>query len=1233
MAGFTLETSSFGSRLFLKSSSNKIINTYNKALLTNGVKLELYHNNDNNYDFAISLRRSKTRDDDGLSYSYAAESIRFTPILNSDGYYSCSPDITEYFDECPRGTWQLQVFLRNRLTNLTEHFIYIDLVFSNNLQVKYESTESKELQIKNYFQLSEDNNIIINNATGNLYYQYLIYRKVNNDFIQHYRSETYTTNNIMNINWMEVESDKTIEKHILTGLSGESHVYILLSSDSKQFVEFTYLKYKLKRSNNLEIVGNSNEVYLGEKSLIPSLRLVLKSKFEPDIIPYYAVKCDWMLLDANKKIKRTLLNINFDNKINNTATKNGIKEDIIIPDVLSIDSHLSKDFWNTKILPENYLGEYSNDVLIRVTVTGFDANSLIDLNNQSICVDEVVCEYYLTRVSTKPLINIKDTDLGFVTVPPVINYMITDNDSPKLIVKETIDLNGKDEELFLKQFTINEINNKINFNASANKNMMFNTAGFDQLSHGKHTYSIYIGDGINEPSVTKITFEKLPNKPPIISGSDNTDIEEIYVPKEFKYTVMDPEHDNLTIEEYYDDVLLNRYRYTYSSDSPFQEKSINYTNNFKASDINSIHTVRVKATDEVSVVERVFTFKKIQGPPPVISGLDTDLKKIFKAKPIEYTVYDPSDGQFTITEYFDGRQIKKYSSQNKITSMLNYSSAFNEAKVGAHNIVITADNGYDTSRRTFLLEKISETIDKFLITPQNVGDVDDKLNIIINVWNILGNKMTYDILLNNNLISSNNEFTTIVEHIDNITKYKINYFVDNNSEEFKKLTGTNTIKFVIKDSEGCVEEITYTFNKINKSPKVTVNLDDFHLYVLQIKNQIVKCYNKNDAKLVVKLNDSDITFGSKKYVDIPKNTFENQYVYLFSLSNELWNSLQKYSENKLTFILTDKITNETDRFEYRFVKGHNEILNWKPTVSTDGLLEWSVDNSQNIPQPVNIRGPIGKTPKIKIGNVYNIPYNEKPEVTIVNSDIENPILEFKIPQAKEVIYTSNVPSTVDIGGIEKGFISEGINILDLVYKMLHPYVKPNVSFSSSPYNPLNKLGQQLTVNNLNINISNNSDVIKSIQLFKNDTLLDQIAVTNSNQYIYNSPITMTNNTTLKLVVNDGKNSISEYINYEFVHPIYYGSTNSIPNSISGLKEELIKKSNKEIIYNNSTVQYQIFAYPKSYGLLSSIQNDSDLNCITGFNYTTINANNIEYYLYYTKIPSIINNYKYIFKFN
>lgn len=962
MTGFTLETSSFGSRLFLKSSPNRIVNTYSKALIVNGVQLELTHNNEDNYDFVVSIRKNKTKDNDGASYSYALESYKITPYLNENGNYYSKHDLSEYFEDCPRGTWQLQVFLKNRTTKLTEHFIYIDLVFTNTLQIKQETNESKELQIRNYFSLPEQNNIVVNNSTGNLYYSYLIYRKDGNKFTQYYQSNIYPMDSILNINWQEHESYKTIEKHILTGLNGESYIYILITTDSKQSIdlpEFTYLKYVIKRSNNLQIVGN-NEVRLGEKNILPELKLTLKSKFEPTIIPSYSVRCEWILLTKSGKIKRTLLTINFDNKLQNTATVDGIKPDIVIPNVLDIDSHLDKNFWHNKILPENYLGEYSNDILVRVTVTGFDSNSITDLYQQPMCVDEVVCDYYLTRTSNKPIINIKDMELGKITIPPSINYIVNDSDSSNIIIKETIDLNGKDEELFLKQFTINEINSKIVFNSSPNRNMKLNTENFSKLSDGKHTYGIYIGDGINEPSITKISFEKLPNIPPSITGIDNTEVEEIYLPKEFKYSISDSELDDLYINEYYDDILINSYTFSYSENDIFDERSVDYDLQFKESKINTIHKITVKVSDGANIVKRTYTFKKVQGPPPIISGMDIDLKKVYKAKPIEYTVKDPSEGTLNIVEYFDNEKIREYSSINKVTSSLDYSNQFNLAIEGKHNLTIVASNGFEETRRVYTLEKINNTIDKFLITPQNIGDISTTLDVSVDIWNILNNKMTYSIVLNGKIISSNNDFVTIVEHIDNITKYRIQYSMNENSSEFNKLPENNILKFVITDIESCVYEIEYTFRKIYKNPKITVSHNKLDIYMLQIKNQVIQCYNKNDARLIIKLNDMDILFNNVPYVNIPKNTYENQYSYLFSLPNSYWDSLEKFSENTIKFILKDIVTNETDEFEYLFVKGHQDILTWKPIVSHDGLLEWSIDNSQDIPKPVNIKGPKGE---------------------------------------------------------------------------------------------------------------------------------------------------------------------------------------------------------------------------------------------------------------------------------
>lgn len=1247
MAGFTLETNSFGSRLFVKSSPNKIVNTFQKALITNDVQLELCHNNADIYDFVVSIRRNKTKNDDGLSYSYALQSHVLRPELKSNGYYCSIDNFEEYFDECPKGTWQLQVFLKNKETKLTEHFIYIDLVFSNELQIQHEMVESKSLEIRDYFYLPEDRNIVISNSTGNLYYSYVIYRKENNKFTQYYRSKTYPITDMLNVTWKELESSKSIEKHILTGLNDESHIYIMITSDSKQSInlpEFTYLKYKVKRTNNLQIIRESGEE-LGNRNILPTLGIRLRSKFEPSVIPSYSVQCEWILLNKTGSIKRVLLRRNFDNNIINTETKNGQKEDIIIPDVLNIDGYGS-DYWNKSILPENYLGELSKDILIRVTVTG-SSNSNAE---NSLSIDEATCEYRLTRESNKPIIAFQDINsnkvtssdntinLGKISIPPVINYTVKDSDSPNLIIKEVVDLNNKDTKLFLKQFTINEVNNKVHLQTPANSIIRFDASGFSELEDGLHTYSIYAGDGVNEPVIKHISFEKLPNKAPIITGTDNTVPEEIYIPKEFKYSITDPEKDVLFIEEYYDDILINSYTFNNVENQVFDERIINYENNFISSLVNTIHTVTVKVSDGANVSKRIYTFKKVQGPPPIISGTDTNLKKVFKPRNIEYNVMDPSKGALTITEYFDGKLIRKYNVSNTANLTLDYSKQFNNANIGFHNITIIADNGYDTTMRLFSLEKIPTTIDRFLITPENIGGISGDLIIVANVWNILGNEMQYDIVLNDKIISSNNEFKTIVEHVDNLTKYKIDYILKVDSEDFKNLPNKNTIKFIITDTDDCVRELVYTFNKVNKSPKLTVHHSKFDLYLLQIKNQIIQCYNENAAKLIIKLNDKDINFGTKSYIDIPKNTFENQYVYLFSLSNDLWNKLDKYSENKLTFVLTDLTTKNQDTFEYNFIKGHNEMFAWRPNVSDEGLLQWTLDSSQNIPEPANIKGPIGQTgntPKIKIGNVDSIEAGEKPTVTISNDDINNPILDFKLPKAEGISkYISSVPSTVKIGGLDVGFTSEeGMDVVDLIYQMLHPYTQPNITIQSTPSAGYIKAGTNLNVNSIIANVEIKSNPIESVKLFKDNELLQNFPVSsNTKKFEYKTVITINKNTTFKFDVFDGRSTTSKSISYTFINPIYYGNATTVPTDMTGLTEELIAKSNKTIIFTSKEMAHQVFAYPSSYGKLNSITDSNGFNCISGFDCIALQNNNVEYYVYCTKTPSIVTGYKYNFNF-
>ena len=166
-------------------------------------------------------------------------------------------------------------------------------------------------------------------------------------------------------------------------------------------------------------------------------------------------------------------------------------------------------------------------------------------------------------------------------------------------------------------------------------------------------------------------------------------------------------------------------------------------------------------------------------------------------------------------------------------------------------------------------------------------------------------------------------------------------------------------------------------------------------------------------------------------------------------------------------------------------------------------------------------------------------------------------------------YSSNVPSTQALGGVEKGFTSDGLRIEELFYKMLHPYVQPSIQLSCSPNGDLYEVGYKLDKVNLSINVTAQSDLIQQVRVYKNGEIIhtvDHKVEGDCNFDIVDENVTSTS--VYKADVFDGTNTISSAsVTFNFVRPVFVGV---LPEDLSlGITASMIENLEKKIICPSS----------------------------------------------------------------
>lgn len=224
------------------------------------------------------------------------------------------------------------------------------------------------------------------------------------------------------------------------------------------------------------------------------------------------------------------------------------------------------------------------------------------------------------------------------------------------------------------------------------------------------------------------------------------------------------------------------------------------------------------------------------------------------------------------------------------------------------------------------------------------------------------------------------------------------------------------------------------------------------------------------------------------------------------------------------------------------------------------------------------------------------------------------------------LFKNNKPTSVSIGGIEKGTILTNQNAIEILNKLLYPYVAPQItSFILKPTNGgVKEIGTSVSLTGADINIEFGSEDITSLIIYDGASKLIEVSSnikeSNSTQF----SLSINSNKTLKAEIKDNKNTVSKNSSsFTFVYPIYYGSLSNNSNitetEIKTLTKSVSVKGTKTYSYNLSN-QIAVIAYPKSYGSLTLIKDSNGYDLTESFiqsetNIVCLDQQSIPYYVY------------------
>lgn len=232
-----------------------------------------------------------------------------------------------------------------------------------------------------------------------------------------------------------------------------------------------------------------------------------------------------------------------------------------------------------------------------------------------------------------------------------------------------------------------------------------------------------------------------------------------------------------------------------------------------------------------------------------------------------------------------------------------------------------------------------------------------------------------------------------------------------------------------------------------------------------------------------------------------------------------------------------------------------------------------------------------------------------------------------------------VKSNVNVGNATSGTVfPKNMTFTEYVKKVHVKDIASTIALTTTVASGLFEKGTSKTVTKLSVTIVKNSaKSITSIEWYKDSTLIQTTTCDTSLTYSIDVNDTVTTDTTYKVILKykNGSNvtaTTNNEVKFEFVGATYIGGVDDIPtvDTIENLTKIIKKKgeSNNKVTVNN---QYVAFAYPSSFGNLTSIKDGNNFENISDFAKISLTINELPYNVYYTTTKKTLSNFTYIFK--
>ena len=184
------------------------------------------------------------------------------------------------------------------------------------------------------------------------------------------------------------------------------------------------------------------------------------------------------------------------------------------------------------------------------------------------------------------------------------------------------------------------------------------------------------------------------------------------------------------------------------------------------------------------------------------------------------------------------------------------------------------------------------------------------------------------------------------------------------------------------------------------------------------------------------------------------------------------------------------------------------------------------------------------------------------------------------------------------------------------------YKSPTITLTSDlGTNLIYEIGTSIPSCTLSASVTKGTSPIVSVEFLKNG----------------NSVNVITTNTKYEVVVTceDGT-VVKEDLSINFYRAYYLGVVDKaiddlLISDVKALTKEITPKKNKEYTFTSNNL-YCTFAYPKEYGLITSIKDSNNFENVDSFNVREMDIDGVTYYIYQTATRVICSGFKYYIEY-